>query len=605
MKKMKTCALLLTCIMVLTNSCYKAKIFPAEPVKGKNVAGYAGDDPRFWVGIYYKTMDDEAESDQILNELQSDGWSGVMTWGADTVGANMKYYFNSPFLATQSWAIFDGDYLTPLVTAAHDRAFQSAVDIEGVNPYLWPQHHWTPENIKHVADDLAASGVDMVFQEGFGSDINVFLSLAAELQAKGVNFMAGSDPMILREPGYSTLWQQTHEINMYNYYLDRDHYFNGSSLAQHGSIGYGWARYWNKPMGFMATISQEWGTPVQYAKAVVSYLGLIRALQFNLRDFFILGDEELLNGQSSFDPNWVQDRIETYRDLQEDDRPLLNIVVLLDNTPLPAGETTDEWIRFANSGDAITSGAFNAGYDVVVSDQVVPADAYWVYVAGEQTAIPADVAALFQTGKKVFLQSGSNMPCGPNMDASWEAILNTCGIDAENSSEGNTFPLEDLSPTGYYKGEQLKFTGWDSQWNVILQNGTVFPQDVVDGTVYCKPDQNSDESPFIVGGNNKYVVAATCLNWSVSSVISDILSASGTSISSNVWGIAGRNVSALIAIAPTTLKLTIPGLANGSAIHVEVWDKNKVMKSEMNTHYCAPFTLSMDKYDFVIIEKAD
>ncbi|WP_119081223.1 hypothetical protein [Chitinophaga alhagiae] len=604
MKNMKTCALVLICIMATTNSCYPDKMSLADPGKSAALSG-GNDDPRLWVGIYYKTMDTDPERSQILDELESDGWGGVMTWGADTTGANMNYYFNSPFLQTQSWATFGGDYLTPLVTGAHARSFQAGVDIEDVSPYKWQGNQWTAANIKNVADDLAASGVDVVFEEGFSFNTSVFLSLAAELKLKGVNYIAGTDPMILREPGFSNLWEKTHEINMYNYYIDRDHVFPGSALAQHGSIGYGWARYWDKPMGFMATISQPWGTPVQYAKAVVSYLGLIRALQFNLRDFFILGNEELLTGQSSFDPNWLKDRIQTYRGLQETDRPLLNIVVLMNNTPLPAGESTWEWNNFHNSGDAITSGAFHAGYDVVVSNEVVPADAYWVYVAGGQTAIPAAVAALFQTGKKVFLQSGSNLPCGPNISANWEAILNSCGIDAENGNSGNAFPELDLSHTGYYKGEQLTFTGTDTQWDLDLRGGTAFPEDVVTGTVYCKPDQTSDEAPFIVGDNNKYVVAANCLNWSVSSVISDLLSGAGTSITSNVWGIAGKNVSALIAVAPTTLKLTIPGLANGSAIHVEVWDKNKVMKSDMNTNYCAPFTLSMDKYDFVIIEKVN
>ncbi len=63
-------------------------------------------------------------------------------------------------------------------------------------------------------------------------------------------------------------------------------------------------------------------------------------------------------------------------------------------------ETADPgWNRLFNSGDAITSGALNAGYDLIVSDKVVPADAYWIYTGGGNGDIlPAEVVDLFSTG---------------------------------------------------------------------------------------------------------------------------------------------------------------------------------------------------------------
>ena len=51
------------------------------------------------------------------------------------------------------------------------------VNIEGINPYHWTQNQWTAENIKAVASDIAASGVDAVFEECFEVKPEVFVSL--------------------------------------------------------------------------------------------------------------------------------------------------------------------------------------------------------------------------------------------------------------------------------------------------------------------------------------------------------------------------------------------------------------------------------------------
>ena len=95
--------------------------------------------------------------------------------------------------------VFKEDGLSPLVKAAHKKGIKVMINMEGVNPYHWEQNKWTPENIKAVADDLAADGVDAVFEECFEVKPDVFISLARNLKSKGVDYISGTDPMLLRE----------------------------------------------------------------------------------------------------------------------------------------------------------------------------------------------------------------------------------------------------------------------------------------------------------------------------------------------------------------------------------------------------------------------
>ena len=91
----------------------------------------------------------------------------------------------------------------------------------------------------------------------------------------------------------------------------------------------------------------------------------------------------------------------------------MNIVVLLDKQTNSSGseQGSSGWNRLFNSGDAITSGAMNAGYNIVVSDKVVPADAYWIYAkGGSNNVLPDDVVALFNSDKPVFIQSANSIP---------------------------------------------------------------------------------------------------------------------------------------------------------------------------------------------------
>jgi hypothetical protein len=341
---------------------------------------------------------------------------------------------------------------------------------------------------------------------------------------------------------------------------------------------------------------------------------MIRALQFRLDNFIIFG------GLNTFDPLKTQAWINEYVEKQEKDRPLMNIVVLLKKQSETTGSETGDpgWNRYFNSGDALTSGPMNAGYNIVVSDKVLPADAYWIYArGGNDEILPQEVVDLFSTDKPVFIQAGTNIPGGKIINESWAKVLQKCGIDAlktfsygagSKDNEGASLPPnqeQDLPYTGYYKDVYLRFTGSDVQRGIDLRSGTVIPKEAINGTVYCAPNKTYGRGPFIAGKDKKYVVTATTLNWEAAYPISDLLSGSSILPSSNVWGIAGKNVTALLAIETTELSITIPGLADGSKIHVVVWDNKQNKKSEETVTYQAPYKHMLKEYDFILIDRVN
>ena len=611
-------------VLTFLNGCSNKK--KPDPSRAENTtapmietASMSDYNPMYWLeGISEKKHSDYELTDElatsIVDDIYSKGWRGVCYWGADRDGAKMTYYFKSPSLVDQEWAVFKRDGLTSLVNASHRKGVKVMINIEGVNPYHWELNRWTPENISKVADDLAADGVDAVFEECFEVKPDVFTSLARELNSKGVNYISGTDPMLLREPNFSTLWPETGTIDIYNYYLKRDKIFNIATLAQHGSLGFGWAKYWGKPTSIISPVNRNWGIAGDYSPAVIRYLCMIRALQFRCDNFIIFG------GLNAFDPISTQAWIMEYVDKQENDRPLMNIVVLLGKQTENSGSETGNpgWNNLFNSGDAITSGAMNAGYNIVVSDKVLPADAYWIYTTGKNTEeLPADVVNLFSTDKPVFIQCGSSIPSGSSITGSWKTVLQKCGIDGNKSfsygsgnNEGTNVSLppdqtEDLPYTGYYNNVYLRFTGSDVQRGVDLRSGTVIPESAIKGTIYCAPNKTYGKGPFITGKDKKFLVTANSLNWEVAYPVSDLLSGSGILPSSNVWGIAGKNVTALLAIETTELEITIPGLTDGSTIHVVIWDNKQNKKSEETLTYKAPFKQILKEYDFILIDKVN
>ena len=138
-----------------------------------------------------------------------------------------------------------------------------------------------------------------------------------------------------------------------------------------------------------------------------------------------------------------------------------------------------------------------------------------------------------------------------------------------------------------------------------LRSGTIIPKEAINGKIYCGPNTTYGRGPFITGKDNKYVVTTTALNWEVAYPISHLLSGCGILPSSNVWGIAGEKVTALLAIETTELEMAIPGLADGSKIHVVIWDRKQNKKSEETIPYKAPFRQILKEYDFILIDKVN
>ncbi|HEX8038136.1 MAG TPA: hypothetical protein VF490_03255 [Chryseosolibacter sp.] len=578
--------------------------------------------PKYWLeGIGGRQeMHPQAETDyekyvsSAVNDAYRQGWNGVLFWGADRRGPDINYYFDSPYLKTKSWAEFKGDKLSPLVKAARRKNMEVMINIEGINPYHWKENKWTPDVIGAVAKDLAGTGVNAVFEECFEVRPEVFLSLANTLKDKRVNYISGTDPMLLREASFASLWPSTAVVNIYNYYVKRDKIFNIATLTQHGSLGYGWAKYWGKPTSLISPLNRNWGMAEEYSPAVVSYICMIRALQFRLDNFIIFG------GKDKFDPAANRAWINEYVNKQEKDRHLMNIVVLLKKQAGYQGGETGEvgWNRLFNSGDAITSGAMNAGYDIVVSDKVLPADAYWIYAnGGDNDVLPAEVVELFNTDKPVFLQASTDIPSGNSVPSGWKTVLAKCGVDASRPFKYGRGPeraslvslpedqTEEIPYTGYYKDRYLRFTGSDVQRGMDLRAGTVIPKEAIRGTVYCAPNRTYGKGPYITGQNKKYLVTAAALNWEVAYPISDLLSGAGIAPSSNVWGIAGKSVTALLAIETTELEVRLPGVSDGERLHVVVWDNKQDKKSEETIVYRAPYKRLLNEYDFLLIDKVD
>ncbi len=559
--------------------------------------------PTFWLEDQTKT----------LEEIEAKGWNGMLYWAADRDGDKMQYYYRSPYLEKQQWAVRGADGLGDLVKKAHQKGMKVMANIEAVNPYHWEQNPWNAENIRSVASDLAATGIDAVFEECFEAKPDVFLAMARELKNKQVTYISGTDPMLLREPGFSSLWKETGAINIYNYYLKRDQLYNVATLTQHGSLGLAWAKYWNKPTSMISPLNRDWGIDVESAPAVVSYLCMIRALQFRLDNFMIFG------GAERFDPLKTRNWINTYVEKQEKNRPLMNIVVLLKSQDESdkAESAGRGWDRLFNSGDAITSGAFNAGYNVVVSDKILPADAYWIYTPGATTDLPLELVRLMQGDKPVFLQSADRIPGGIQATANWKAVLAGCGVDASQQFKyaGGTDGVsdaslpesqeEDIPYTGYYKGAYLRFTGADVQRGRELRAGTILPEKAIKGKVLSHPNETYGKGPYLVGLGNKYLVTTTALNWQAAYPISDLLSGSGVMPGSNVWGIAGSKVSAFLAIETTELELRIPGLTKGAKIHVQVWDRKQHKKLDQILEYTGLYKHILKEYDFILIDTVE
>ena len=179
--------------------------------KAKEILSQSDYNPRYWL----EGLSEDMQKDEDITEVK-----------AKTIIDDVyeRGYFKSSYLASQEWAVIKNDGLTPLIKAAHNKGLKVMINMEGINPYHWEQNHWTKENIRKVAVDLAATGVDAVFEECFEVKPEVFISLATELKSKGVEYVSGTDPMLLREANFSALWPETGTVNIYNYFSSKRAY---------------------------------------------------------------------------------------------------------------------------------------------------------------------------------------------------------------------------------------------------------------------------------------------------------------------------------------------------------------------------------------------
>jgi hypothetical protein len=84
--------------------------------------------------------------------------------------------------------------------------------------------------------------------------------------------------------------------------------------------------------------------------------------------------------------------------------------------------------------------------------------------------------------------------------------------------------------------------------------------------------------------------------------IGDLLAGCGARASSDVWGLAGEKVTALLAVHDTELDLALPRLAAGTRLRVRTWDKYFTNTADETVTYEGRYRRPMKQYDFVLIE---
>ncbi|HJY21800.1 MAG TPA: hypothetical protein VJ279_02875, partial [Hanamia sp.] len=86
--------------------------------------GTNGDyNPRYWVEgtTSYNRTPSKTSIEKMINDVDAKGWGGVLYWGASRNGAKINYYYKSPFLEKQPWAVFERDALSPIIEAARKK----------------------------------------------------------------------------------------------------------------------------------------------------------------------------------------------------------------------------------------------------------------------------------------------------------------------------------------------------------------------------------------------------------------------------------------------------------------------------------------------------
>ena len=557
-------------------------------------------DPSFWVFGYALV-----EHLQLMKDL---GFAGVGYYAALRDGDSMKYFFDSPTLRQFEWArasqfewVTDSGWAPSFreyAAQAHAAGLKVMANMEDVNPDLWPagRKNWTPGIISNVMTELRSQGADRWFTECVQMVPPLFLALADTGRKIGIEYQEGADPWWIHVTdadtgqGFVELYRRAHMVSMYHYHFQRDEVGKLSSLAQEGSLAYGFARGWGLPT---AMIWADFDEEPEDWEGVLKPSIAVRALQFRVRDIMLIGMNEARARQLDIagTKQWVSDLVARNA---EEKRPLLNIVAYWGK-----GDEGAHSHDLVASGDAITSGAFHAGWDVVASTAPLPnADAYYVYTAGKRNSgtldLTPDIAELFKGSKPVFLQIGATIPGGGDLTPNWRQALSACGVNPETAfSEG------DMPARGEYRGASFTYTGIFTAFEVEeRRHGTLIPRSAVTGTVSAE----GDGVPLIVSNGNKHLIPANCIRWQVMYPISDLLAGCGVRPSSDVWGIAGEKVTVLLATHDTQLEMVIPKLAKGATIRVTQWDRRHQISYQDIVTYAGSYRRSMKQFDSIVIE---
>ncbi len=590
------CAMALALLIAL--AAYREPLGTAgqsPPTKENTMTQVEKYDPSFWVFGY-----GHPEHLQLIKDL---GFMGVGFWAADRDGERIKYYFDSPTLRRFDWATRSQERpnLSEYAAQAHAAGLKVMANMEGVNPYHWEagRKNWTPEIIGSVMADLHNDGADRWFTECAAGWPSLFFALADTGRKIGMEYQEGDDPSYLYysdsetgQQGFTDVYRRGHMVSMYHYQYRRDEIGKQASLAQEGSLAYGFARDWGLPTVMVYPVGHNWGELPEYWEGILKPSIAIRALQFRVRDIMLIGldDEKARLVDIAGVKQWVSHLVE--RNAQEK-RPVLNVVA-----HLRRGEG-EHWRDFASSGDAITSGAFHAGWNVVASTEpLAAADAYYVYTAGNDAQgtldLTAEIAKLFEGSKPVFLQIGSDIPSGGDLTPNWRRALAACGVKPEA-----TFSYDDMPASGTYKGAPFTYTGIFTAYEVTeRRHGTLIPRSAVTGSIAAE----GDGVPLIISAGNKHLIPANCIRWQVMYPISDLLAGCGVRASSDVWGIAGEQVTVLLATHDTELDMVIPGLAKGAKIRVTQWDRLHQITYQDTVTYTGSYHRSMKQFDSIVLE---
>jgi hypothetical protein len=206
-----------------------------------------------------------------------------------------------------------------------------------------------------------------------------------------------------------------------------------------------------------------------------------------------------------------------------------------------------------------------------------------------------EIAGLFERGKPVFVQVGGRVPSGEGVTAKWREVLARCGVDA-----GVAMAAGEMPEVGEYGGVSFRYTGAYSAYELTpRRGGTRLPAEAIGGEVLAE----GGGAPMIVGKGRHYLIPGNCLSWQAMYPISHLLSRHGVAGSSDVWGIVGPKVTALLATHDTDLKLTIPGVAEGSKMRVTQWDRHHEKVYEEVVPYEGSYARSMRQFDLVVIEE--